>query len=1143
MELFLEEMLDVPQRGVMVDLDDPFLNGSSEWVLRSCQQLIRQYDEQNEVFMATETGTKSSGGQIARLKNLLGRNAVRLYKNLTTIKPEEETVNVELADKNLKTIEDGGGSSQSDIFKVSRKTTTPQTSQVQNRCHLQKTGQSRSWNNLQQTEPLRPDIKENLDTMEELWKIVKQVIQAARENNIVFNPEKVQFLVDKVKFLGLEFDKDGIRPEYTRVQAIQDIKLPASRKDLQRILGTVNYLRPFVTHLSDICTPFRELLKKDSEWSWNSSHSKQLELLKKYIAQHALFTPFDPFKPINIHADSSQYALGATLMQDGKPILYASRSLTTTEQNYAQVKKEFLAVAFSFKRFHNFVYGHEDVTVHSDHQPLTSIIRQPPMFNHPCRVTTWKEYNYMVLPSLPPFGCSARLPTQNTSLQRPGLFQLRRGTVFQVTPQICPTPEKKIRDDRHAQIRCAPSDSAVKSTASRVTRDLKSRPEYVNKQIGVSCMSSCFDNAGCEPISIDQQGYYDPGLSQFFDANAAALVPIVGGGSTGVTSPARHSAAPAKSPRVELEEVNPHLREGRVENHSGKTTPSSPDQDSNLDLPVLSSWAQHDKRVSQLRHRGGCIRKDVDTCGSVRIVTKDADATLLCPLIQVRKPSPNFHMALVRLFSEKAMSMSSKMDVGGHRPSRTRIRSTSHSARLNFDEKLLVFMKPSDERTYHRHSDSEDSKRSHRSDRDDVSNLIRLRTSALGQSAPSLSSSMGLGATSKIQHLNHKLSMRKIFIPISSTPDSDSNFDFLVSGADDEVAVVVLDLLRAEEDIFETSSVTTIIHQYNTYNTRSPCPRLWYNTTSPRRTHRKTTCYLLFATVAPTPSFHIPVIEVEKSKLELLGKRLGPKSFSGDKFSLTSVPSLSVVDVGSLRTELHGFSRLKCTIIRLRLVPTVPAMTHGISDPIFVPLYKVTGCGCGFSNLTGIALSLEDTTTRAAKIPCFSESLPFDARCQTFSSMRETAAPVSISKSIGSSHNFPSTNTAEYGSTLPTTTRYCFESEFTAGVVSGTPARTSFFVSYSYHTLPEHVPVHRIGSTLFLVHVDIASLSGWYLQHFSKIHKHRGRHPLSASPCSSFVPFCDALELQHKRHSSLSAAITHHLRILDTPDWPPPLGL
>nr|CAD7265494.1 unnamed protein product [Timema shepardi] len=64
--------------------------------------------------------------------------------------------------------------------------------------------------------------------------------------------------------------------------------------------------------------------------------------------------------------------------------------------------------------------------------------------------------------------------------------------------------------------------------------------------------------------------------------------------------------------KVELEEVNPHLRGGRVENHLGKTTPSSPVRVSNLNLPVLSSRAaQHDKRVSQLRHRGGF--DDLDT--------------------------------------------------------------------------------------------------------------------------------------------------------------------------------------------------------------------------------------------------------------------------------------------------------------------------------------------------------------------------------------------------------------------------------------------------------------------------------------------------------------------------------------------------
>nr|CAD7414064.1 unnamed protein product [Timema poppensis] len=70
--------------------------------------------------------------------------------------------------------------------------------------------------------------------------------------------------------------------------------------------------------------------------------------------------------------------------------------------------------------------------------------------------------------------------------------------------------------------------------------------------------------------------------------------------------------------KVELEEVKPHSCGGRVENHLGIITPSSPDRDSNLDLPVLSSQAQHDKRVSQLRHRGGFnTRKD----SSARVAT------------------------------------------------------------------------------------------------------------------------------------------------------------------------------------------------------------------------------------------------------------------------------------------------------------------------------------------------------------------------------------------------------------------------------------------------------------------------------------------------------------------------------------------
>nr|CAD7443200.1 unnamed protein product [Timema bartmani] len=46
--------------------------------------------------------------------------------------------------------------------------------------------------------------------------------------------------------------------------------------------------------------------------------------------------------------------------------------------------------------------------------------------------------------------------------------------------------------------------------------------------------------------------------------------------------------------RVSTEAVNPYLLGGRVENYLGKTTPSSPGRDLNLDLQVLGSLAQHE---------------------------------------------------------------------------------------------------------------------------------------------------------------------------------------------------------------------------------------------------------------------------------------------------------------------------------------------------------------------------------------------------------------------------------------------------------------------------------------------------------------------------------------------------------------------
>ena len=64
------------------------------------------------------------------------------------------------------------------------------------------------------------------------------------------------------------------------------------------------------------------------------------------------------------------------LLQEGRPIEYASRALTPSERNLAQIEKEALAVLYGLERFDQYAYGRA-VTVQNDHKPLAATLRKP----------------------------------------------------------------------------------------------------------------------------------------------------------------------------------------------------------------------------------------------------------------------------------------------------------------------------------------------------------------------------------------------------------------------------------------------------------------------------------------------------------------------------------------------------------------------------------------------------------------------------------------------------------------------------------------------------------------------------------------------------------------------------------------------
>lgn len=212
-------------------------------------------------------------------------------------------------------------------------------------------------------------------TIEEHDEALRNVINRARELNIKFNPKKLQYKVKEIDYLGHKFTTNGILPSKERINAIQNLRDPNNKKELQKFLGLVNYVRSFIPNLAEITSPLRELLKKNTLFVWQKAHSDTVAKIKEMLVSSVVLKPFDENKQIFIQTDASQNGLGCCLLQNNAPIAYASRSLSETEQRYAQIEKELLAIIFSCRKFHHYIYGRE-VIIKTDHKPLIGLMEK-----------------------------------------------------------------------------------------------------------------------------------------------------------------------------------------------------------------------------------------------------------------------------------------------------------------------------------------------------------------------------------------------------------------------------------------------------------------------------------------------------------------------------------------------------------------------------------------------------------------------------------------------------------------------------------------------------------------------------------------------------------------------------------------------
>lgn len=205
---------------------------------------------------------------------------------------------------------------------------------------------------------------------------LKMVFETLQKYNLKIQLDKSEFLCKEVAFLGHVVTPDGVKPNPDKIKTIQNWPLPKNETELRGFLGTLGYYRRFIKDFARIIKPLTNRLRKNEKIQHDKEFVETFEKCKQLLTSSLILQYPDFSQPFVLTTDASNFALGAVLSQGiigkDRPVAFASRTLTKTEENYSTIEKELLAIVWACKYFRPYLFGRK-FTLYTDHKPLSYV--------------------------------------------------------------------------------------------------------------------------------------------------------------------------------------------------------------------------------------------------------------------------------------------------------------------------------------------------------------------------------------------------------------------------------------------------------------------------------------------------------------------------------------------------------------------------------------------------------------------------------------------------------------------------------------------------------------------------------------------------------------------------------------------------
>ena len=179
-------------------------------------------------------------------------------------------------------------------------------------------------------------------------------LEVCRKNTLTLNPDKMQFRLPQVSFFGHQWSAKGLSPDPKKIAAVKRMNLPQDVEMMKSFLGLVNYLNRYSLHLAELSEPLRQICRQNMEFELTESVCVAFSRTKEEISKNVTPPYFNPKSATTLQTDASKKGLGAVILQDSKPVMFASRALTGSERNYQNLERECLATIWEMEKFHYF---------------------------------------------------------------------------------------------------------------------------------------------------------------------------------------------------------------------------------------------------------------------------------------------------------------------------------------------------------------------------------------------------------------------------------------------------------------------------------------------------------------------------------------------------------------------------------------------------------------------------------------------------------------------------------------------------------------------------------------------------------------------------------------------------------------------